>query len=189
MKIAIHQPEHFPYLGFFQKMNLADIFVILDDVQYTKNNFQNRNRFLNKNNTEEWFTVELEPGANKKLIKDIKVSSNSKWKKVVLNKIQTNFKKDLSSIYLSANLLDINIASINYCRDALKINTPIIMSSELEISGNASARLAKICSLLNASEYISGEGGKNYLEENLFDCKVSYFKPDIPNYYTTLQHI
>ena len=48
MKITIHQPEHFPYMGFFQKMESADLFVILDDVQYTKNNFQNRNKFLNK---------------------------------------------------------------------------------------------------------------------------------------------
>ena len=47
MKIAIHQPEHFPYMGFFQKMKAADVFVILDDVQYTKGNFQNRNRFKN----------------------------------------------------------------------------------------------------------------------------------------------
>ena len=47
MKIAVHQPEHFPYLGFFQKMKEVDIFVILDDVQYTKGNFQNRNQFKN----------------------------------------------------------------------------------------------------------------------------------------------
>ena len=70
MKITIHQPEHFPYLGFFQKMESADLFVILDDVQYTKNNFQNRNKFKNKNDVDEWFTIELEQHANSKLIKD-----------------------------------------------------------------------------------------------------------------------
>ena len=52
MKVAIHQPEHFPYMGFFEKMKSADLFVILDDVQYKKNNRQNRNKFLNKNNVE-----------------------------------------------------------------------------------------------------------------------------------------
>ena len=40
MKIAIHQPEHFPYMGYFQKIKMADLFIILDDVQYTKNNWQ-----------------------------------------------------------------------------------------------------------------------------------------------------
>ena len=49
MKIAIHQPEHFPYMGFFQKMEAADMFVILDDVQFTKGNFQHRNRLLDNN--------------------------------------------------------------------------------------------------------------------------------------------
>ena len=53
MKITAHQPEHFPYIGFFQKMKAADIFVVLDDVQYTKGNFQNRNKFQNKNKDEE----------------------------------------------------------------------------------------------------------------------------------------
>ena len=71
MRVTIHQPEHFPYLGFFQKMQAADLFVILDDTQYTKENFQNRNKFLNKNGVEEWFTVELEQNTNKKLIKEI----------------------------------------------------------------------------------------------------------------------
>ena len=41
MKVAIHQPEHFPYLGFFEKMKQADLFVILDDEQYKKNNWKN----------------------------------------------------------------------------------------------------------------------------------------------------
>ena len=66
MKVAIHQPEHFPYLGFFEKMKHADLFVILDDVQYSKGNWQNRNRFLNKNNTDEFFTIQVEKNAYKK---------------------------------------------------------------------------------------------------------------------------
>ena len=68
MKVAIHQPEHFPYMGFFQKMKAADVFVILDDVQYTKGNFQNRNRFLNKEEKEEWFTISLEKKPHHKFI-------------------------------------------------------------------------------------------------------------------------
>ena len=60
MKVTIHQPEHFPYMGFFQKMEQSDLFVILDDVQFTKGNFQNRNKFVNKNNIEEWFGVQIE---------------------------------------------------------------------------------------------------------------------------------
>jgi hypothetical protein len=189
MKITIHQPEHFPYLGFFQKMKSADLFVILDDVQYTKNNFQNRNKFKNKNGVDEWFTIELESHANTKLIKDILVSQNPKWKRIILNKLQTNLGIDFSEIYDYDKLVDINLASINYCREKLNITTPIVLSSELKIKSTSSQRLSDICKHFNAKEYISGVGGRGYLDESLFDCKVSYFTPQVSNYYTTLQHI
>lgn len=189
MKVAIHQPEHFPYLGFFQKMQAADIFVFLDDVQFTKNNFQNRNKFLNTNGVEEWFSVELEPKPNQKLICDLKTSNTRSWRKKVLQKIQVNFKKDLSEIYSYNGLLDINLASIEYCRQALGIKTPTYLSSTLNINTTSSERLSDICKRFNATEYISGLGGRAYLDESVFDCKVTYFKPDIPDYYTTLQHI
>jgi len=189
MKITIHQPNHFPYLGFFQKMEQADLFVILDDVQYSKENFQNRNKFLNKNGVEEWFNVEVEKDANKKLIKDVMVSSNPKWREKLLKKIQTNFKLDLNEIYNHDKLIDINMASIKYCMKSLNITTPIRFSSELNLNSSRSQKLADICEYFNATEYISGEGGANYLDESLFNCKVSYFHQNVPNYYTTLQHI
>lgn len=189
MKITIHQPEHFPYLGFFQKMQASDLFVILDDVQYTKGNFQNRNKFKNKNGVEEWFTVELQPSPNKFKINEITVSTNCKWRDIIISKLRTTFKIDFSFIYSYNKLVDINMASINYCREKLGITTPIIYSSELGIQTNSSQRLADICNKLNATEYISGAGGKQYLNESLFNCKVSYFSPLVPDYYTTLQHI
>lgn len=189
MKVAIHQPEHFPYLGFFQKMQAADVFVILDDVQYTKNNFQNRNKFLNKNGVEEWFTVQVEPKASSKLIKNVKVSEENKWRKVIISKLQTNFKIDFSYIYDNDLLVDINLASIQFCREQLDISTPLIKSSELNISSSSSNKLADICRELKATEYISGMGGRAYLDESVFDCAVSYFAPQVSNYYTTLQYL
>lgn len=189
MKLTIHQPEHFPYLGFFQKMESADLFVVLDDVQFTKGNFQHRNKLLNSNGVEEWFTVGLESKPHTKLINELKVSKESKWKRVLLSKLKTNFKKDFTDIYLHSKLVDINLASIEYCRQALGITTPMILSSDLDIKSNSSERLAEICKELGATEYISGAGGKAYLDESVFDCRVSYFKPEVSNYYTTLQHI
>ena len=62
MKVAIHQPEHFPYLGFFQKMKYADVFVILDDAQFSKGNWHNRNKFLNKNDTLNSLRIQITRG-------------------------------------------------------------------------------------------------------------------------------
>ena len=188
MKVAIHQPEHFPYLGFFEKMKYADLFIILDDVQYTKNNWQNRNKFLNKNNVEEFFSIQVEKGATKKLIKDVNVVEGQ-WKRKIITKLQQNFNVDMSKIYSYSKLIDINMESITWARKKLNINTPIILSSNLNVKTKSTQRLVDICNKVKATEYISGLGGKSYLNEELFNCKITYFEPKLPNYYTIIQNI
>lgn len=188
MKIAIHQPEHFPYMGFFDKIKSVDLFIILDDVQYTKNNWQNRNRFLNKNQVEEFFTIQVEKNANKKLIKDVNIVEGP-WKNKTIKKLQQNFGINFESIYNCKKLIDINMQSIRWGMDKLNINTPILFSSMFNISTNGSQRLADICFNTNATEYLSGLGGKKYLDTSKFPCKVTYHKPNIKNPYTVIQNI
>jgi len=198
MKIAIHQPEHFPYMGFFQKMEAADMFVILDDVQFTKGNFQHRNRLLNNKGKEEWFTIPLEKKPHHKKIKDIKTNDTIEWRDKIVKQFFKNHTLlsnlryeilNLRDIYSSSNLIDINLASIDFCRKKLDIKTPLILSSELDIETKGSQKLSDICNELEASEYISGQGAKEYLDESVFNCKVSFFNPKVKNHYTTLQHI
>ena len=198
MKIAIHQPEHFPYMGFFQKMEAADMFVILDDVQFTKGNFQHRNRLLNNMGKEEWFTIPLEKKPHHKKIKDIKTNDTTEWRDKIVKQFLRNHTLisnlryeilNLRDIYSSSNLIDINLASIDLCRKKLNIDTPLLLSSELNIKTKGSQKLSDICNELNATEYISGQGAKSYLDESIFKCKVSFFKPEVENHYTTLQHI
>ena len=188
MKIAIHQPEHFPYMGFFDKMKSVDLFIILDDVQYTKNNWQNRNRFLNKNKVEEFFTVQVEKNANKKLIKDVNVVDGP-WKNKTIKKLQQNFNINTEHIYNCKKLIDINMQSIRWGMNKLNINTPILFSSMFNISTSGSQRLADICFNVNATEYLSGLGGKKYLDKSKFKCKVSYHTPSLNNYYSIVQNI
>tara|TARA_Y100001938_G_C8062884_1_gene418403 strand:- start:1198 stop:1764 length:567 start_codon:yes stop_codon:yes gene_type:complete len=188
MKVAIHQPEHFPYLGFFEKMKEADLFVILDDVQYKKNNWQNRNKFLNKNNVEEFFSIQVEKEATKKLINEVNVVEGP-WRKKIIKKIQQNFNIDISDIYSHNKLIDINMESIVWARKKLNINKPMILSSSLFIKTKSTQRLVDICNKVGATEYISGLGGKSYLNESLFKCNITYFEPKLPNYYTIIQNI
>ena len=185
MKIAIHQPEHFPYMGFFEKMDMADVFVILDDVQYKKNNWQNRNKFLNKNNIEEFFGVQVEKKATKKLINEVNIVEGP-WRKKTIKKIQQNFNIDVSNIYSHNKLIDINMASIMWARKKLNIDKPIILSSTLSIKTKSTQRLVDICNKIGAPEYISGIGGKSYLDESLFNCSVFYFQPKCKNYYSVV---
>lgn len=189
MKIAIHQPEHFPYMGFFKKMEFVDLFIILDDVQYTKNNWQNRNRFLNKNKVEEFFTVQVEKNASKKSIKDV-LTVDGPWRFKNPKKLKQNFNVDLKNMFTYKKLIDINMESIRLGTKLLNINTPILFSSMFNIKSKGTQRLVDICSYTNATEYVSGLGGKSYLDESLFgDIKLTYYNPPIKNYYSFINNI
>lgn len=193
MKIAIHQPEHFPYLGFFQKMQECDVFVILDDVKFKKNDFQNRNRFINRSGQEEWFTVPVEKNANSKLINEVMVSKDPHWRARIKKQILFNLKQDLSDVYDSHDLLvDINMASIRWCMKKLLIDKPIVYSSSLKVQGSKSERLLSICELLNAKKYISGGGGRDYLDTSIFkksNIDVEFFDAKISNYMSTIYNV
>lgn len=190
MKVTIHQPEHFPYMGYFQKMQKADLFVILDNVNYRKNYFQNRNRFLNSNGVEEWFTIPVEKDSTKKWIKDVKVNSNIPWRKKIITKLKQNFQTDFSSIYESKSLLDINLNSIEWARKKLNITTQMVLASELNVIGDKSELLANICKATNATTYISGPSGRDYLDPNYFDqIKIEYHTPTVNNIYSCIYNI
>ena len=189
MVVTIHQPEHFPYGGFFQKMNASDLFIVLDNVNYRKNYYQNRNKLLNNNNVDEWFTIQVEKGATSKHIKDVNVVDGN-WKSKIIKKLQQNLGVDLEHIYNHNKLIDINMDSIEYCRRKLNINTPIVYASDLDVSGSKSELLANLVNKVGGDVYLSGPSGRDYLELSYFNnIKVEYFEPNVDHYYTTLQDL
>ena len=194
MKVTIHQPEHFPYEGFFQKMNEADLFVILDNVKFRKNYFQNRNKLVNSQGKEEWFGVAVPKKSTSLEIKDVVAVDDliNGWRKKVLRKLQYNLKIDLSDVYNFEKLIDINVASIKWCREKLKIETPMIFASSLNVAGSKTDLLLDICKKTNAVTYISGPSGKEYLDIKMFkehNIDVEFFKPQVKNYYSMLHNI
>jgi hypothetical protein len=193
MIVSIHQPEHFPYLGFFQKMQACDVFVLLDDVKFKKNDFQNRNRFLNRSGQEEWFTVPVEKEANSKLINQVLVSKDPNWRSRIKKQISFNLKHQVSDVYDSyEKLIDINVTSIKWCMKRLCISTPLIFSSELNVQGAKSQRLLNICKALKAKKYISGSGGKQYLDVEIFrneNIDVDFFQANVSNMMSTIYNI
>ena len=176
-QITIHQPETFPWLGFFNKMMLADEYIILDNVQFRKNYFQNRNRFLTKQGSL-YLSVPVD-FKNYKIIKDIKIIYNDKWQLKHLNTIKQVYSKapyfkehidffeDLYSKKFEL-LIDYNMYIIEYIRKFLDITVPIIRSSTLDVDGASSELLLNICTNRDASTYISGRDGRNYLDTTIF---------------------
>jgi len=171
-------------------MEAADLFVVLDDAKFSKNEFYNRNKFQNKAGQDEWFTVPVEKAANSKLINEVRVSKDPRWRKKLIKQLQMNFGYDFTETYKSDSLVTINMCSILYLREKLGIKTPMVLASSMNIDTKKTQRLVDICHEVGASHYISGPFGKNYLDKKLFgDITVSYFEPDVPDYYTALVHI
>jgi len=189
-KVTIHQPEHFPYMGFFQKIAAADLFIVLDNVKFKKNDFQNRNKIKTLAGADDWITVPVEKKAASKNIKDVLVSSDPRWRKKLLKKIYQNLKFDATDIYAHDKLIDINMASIQWAMKQMGITTKMIFSSEIDAEGNKSLLLTNLLKSVGAKKYISGPGGKDYLDLSLFgDIEIEFFNPQIDNYYSCLYNL
>lgn len=178
MVITIHQPEHLPWLGLFNKIAKAEVFVILDSVQFEKNYFQNRNRILGSNGVQ-WLSVPVSTkGHMEGTIATTEISQaggNAKWKEKYLRTVQQSYGKHPyfsevfpvleSAIEIETNLLyDINMEIIRSFCDCLEIHPEYIRASELELDGQKSDLILDICRKVKADTYISGPSGRDYLD-------------------------
>jgi len=185
MIITIHQPEHMPWLGFFNKAINCDVFVLLDTVQYEKNYFQNRNQIISNNNKREWLTVPIKKGKLKDLICDKQIDFNNKTKNKSKNKylqqihraynsypFYSGIMSDIKSIINDDNvsISKLNIKLIKYFFRLLDIKCQLIISSDLQLKSCASGGIIiyTICKKLKATTYLSGISGKHYLDEKKF---------------------
>jgi hypothetical protein len=194
MKIAIHQPQYLPWPGYFNKILQSDIFVFLDDVQYKKNEWQNRNRIKSANG-EVWLTVPVHYKFGQK-INEVEIDNKIFWRKDHLKTISVCYKKakyfDEFFVYIEKllskeykMLVDVNINSVKMVLSYLGIDKKIVLSSELKVEGEKTTRLVNICKKLNCDTYISGSGAKEYLVIDEFEkngIKVIFQEYSTPEY-------
>jgi hypothetical protein len=176
-KIAICQSNYIPWKGYFDLIAKSDVFVIYDEVQYTKNDWRNRN-ILKTANGPKWITI---PIKNYKLSKKINevVTDLNFWQRKHINMITLNYSRSpffkeyserLFSLYEnSENLSEINIKFIKEICKIVGIDTQIINSTDLNLIGDRNQRLVDACNKLNATTYISGPAASAYLDECLFN--------------------
>ncbi|PPR52690.1 MAG: hypothetical protein CFH16_01352, partial [Alphaproteobacteria bacterium MarineAlpha5_Bin6] len=93
MKISIHQPQYLPWIHYFKKILIADIFIFLDNVQYQKNSLINRNQLYNNRNF--WLTIPIKNPSNKKIC-EVKIDNSKNWKKKHLDTIKNIFSKKIN---------------------------------------------------------------------------------------------
>jgi len=179
MKVAVHQPQYLPWIGYFHKIMNVDVFVFLDNVQYKKREFQNRNK-IKTSQGPIWLTVPaITKGRFYQKIKDVEINNTERWKEKHFEAIKRNYSKAkyfrdwymfLEELYSKGwnKLIDLNVFIIKKFIEYLEIEVEIFFETELNITGEKTERIINICKKLDADTYYSGVGARDYLEEEKF---------------------
>ena len=169
------QPTYLPWAGYFNLMIKSDIFIILDDVQFEKQSWQNRNKIL-QNGKEVVLSIPLQSMLKITKIMDVKVHNN-KWKKkhyqsIVQSYAKSKYKDELlmliEPVYdlKSEYLIDYTIFFIERIIHCLELNVKVVRSSSIKVNSTRSQRLIDICLQVGVTDYLSPEGSRDYLEED-----------------------
>ena len=182
MRVTILQPNYLPWRGYFDFFKQSDVFVVYDDVQYTKNDWRNRN-LIKAPDGAQWLTVPVDDKNRTSkyvLIKDVRVAENG-WQERHLKSLEMNYAHApyFGVIYglmeesfneKHALLVDLNMSLMRKFLDYLGIRCRIEYSSKLGFANcDQTDRLVAICKHLGATEYLTGDAAKGYLEQDKFE--------------------
>jgi hypothetical protein len=172
--LAAHQPQFAPWLGFFDKLDRADVFVLLDNVQYKKNEWQNRNRIKGAAGPQ-WLTVPVS-GRFGQEIRELDIAARENWQARHLKTLHTCYRRaphftDTLSLYERIahrpweKLADLNVQLLRDLVAQLNLETEIVLASELEpLPEHRDERLIELCRRYEARSYLAGAGGRAYME-------------------------
>ena len=180
MKSAVFiQPCFFPWRGQFDLFSKGDVAVLLDDVQYVRRSWYNRNKIWTPNG-QRWITVPVyTKGQYHAKIKDIRIQLGRQWKLKILGQLQASYSKYKSfSLYFDEIrcllnkewkwLTDLDQASLEWSFAKLGRNINFLRSSELDIHANDPVnRLILICKSVGADKYLSGPSARNYIGKGM----------------------
>jgi hypothetical protein len=181
LKVAISQPSYLPWCGFFDLVDQVDQFVLLDDAQFVKQSWHQRNRIKSSSGLQ-WLTVPVVfRGRLGQAISEVMIREPQFWEKhtraVAVNygraRYFERYYPTLNQILQSCSrgkLLDLNLALIQWLAQELGVTTPMIRSSTLSVEGKRSERLVSVCKLLGAGDYVSPRSATYLLDdERLFE--------------------
>jgi hypothetical protein len=181
MRIAIHQPNYLPWCGYFYKMGQVDLFVVLDDCSFTKAGVTHRVRIKTPQGTS-WLTVPV--GKREVPILGLSPDCSQDWGMRHWNVIKNSYSKSkfwsevapwLKPLLKTKwqKLVDLNLQGIREIATVLGIATPLLRTSGLpegvrRTLGSGSMRNVRICQYLGAGTYVSGQGARDYNQEQAF---------------------
>lgn len=179
-RITIIQSNYIPWKGYFDLIGCADEFIIYDHVQFTKNDWRNRNKIKTQQGPI-WLSIPVLHKGNFHQSIEETIVADTTWRKKHWKSIEMNYKKapffdlyaeTLRSLYLDdeeQNLSDINHGFITEICRFLNIKTRITFSRDYDLPGDKTGNLVSICKQLNGGVYLTGPSAKAYLNEEMFD--------------------
>ena len=179
MIVSIHQPHFLPWMGYINKILRSDIFILLNTVQYRPRYYQNRAK-IRRNNDAIWISVPVHSERETK-IQDVTIVQDQDWQKNITSNIENLYRKKTFfnkywqpikySILKEANTLD--VLDFNILTTLLELldisHVKLFIASDLAVTTtDPTQRLVDLCIASGGTSYISGRGGRDYMEVNKF---------------------
>lgn len=180
--VVVSQPMFLPWIGIFEQIAIADVFVHYDDVQFPQGrSFTNRVQISTRAGTA-WLTAPVDHDRSGRLISQTRLVAAEYWRPRHLETIRHAYGKSphfpamfdlVREIYAfqGDNLADFNISAINRVAERMGILPRVEVSTALGIAGRSTGRLVDICLSLNASRYVTGHGAIGYLDHKAFESR------------------
>lgn len=178
-KVAILQSNYIPWKGYFDLIAAVDEFILYDDMQFTKNDWRNRNKIKTPHGLQ-WLTIPVGQDINRR-IRD--VTLDPRWQSKHWKTLEANYRrashfeeiadwiKPLYNATEYSHLFEVNRVFIEAICRYLKIGTKISYSWDYRLIDGRSERLVDLCIQAGGGEYISGPAARDYLNEELFNSK------------------
>jgi hypothetical protein len=179
MIVAVHQPQYLPWIGYFHKIDQADIFVLLDTVQFKKNEWQNRNKIKTAQGWQ-WLTVPV-LYRYPQLIQEVPINNQVHWQRKQRQAIISNYRKAphyellepfFEEVFSSSweVISQLNIEVVRRLTRILGIDTLLYVASEIgEFPEAPDERLIAIAQHFGAKTYLAGAGGREYMDLKKYD--------------------
>ena len=187
--VAIIQSNYLPWKGYFDIIHDVDTFIFLEDAQYTKEDWRNRNKIKTPLGIK-WITVPVHSSIYQ-TISQTKIDNSRNWcedhkKRILHNYSKSNYydsyKNDIFKIY-SKNydtISELNIYSIQLICRLLDIDVDLKNSEDFNVQGRKDDKIIELCKTIGAKKYITGPAAKAYINENKFE--ISGIELEYKNY-------
>lgn len=206
MKVGIIQPSYIPWKGYFDFIDDVDLFIFLDDVQYTRRDWRNRNK-INSSEGLCWLSVPVcfSRNDNNTDIKDVRIDNSKDWRKKHINTITRSYQNapyfdkyadHIFGVIGSEHTMisELTIDLTHCLMGALGISTETMKASDFNLGYTKDEHLIQILLNVGATSYLSGPSAKNYINPVLFEEKgidleyKSYCYPEYPQRYQPFEH-